>query len=286
MSKGLYPIQVKEGMRVIEQVLAGDEDQVVFYKASDEVLQEMGFETDKTIIQYDESIPSMVNSIRVNKRPGSENYKVEEGFQEIERYGVRLLLDYFQKKNMFLKPGDLVTFHEICASINIGDKFEKVLRAFLGILKRSGCISYENGSYLATSKVLYNGIEDVIKETYPELAAYSKLMKVCNTSFDDILSERVKYTEVMFPGGSKELVTGIYKGNTEVDYYNGIVSLWIEQYIASRISENPNCMIYLIEIGAGTGGTSLGVLKAIDKYRNNIHLVLVYKCGHKKSNNL
>ncbi|MEE0931283.1 MAG: SDR family NAD(P)-dependent oxidoreductase, partial [Acutalibacteraceae bacterium] len=49
MNKGLYPIYEKEGMRVIEQVLAGNENQVCFCKASDETLQEMGFETAKVM---------------------------------------------------------------------------------------------------------------------------------------------------------------------------------------------------------------------------------------------
>lgn len=273
IAKGLYPVHVKEGMQVIEKCLSSNEEHICMCKAANKVLNEMGFELENRICDYDEEIPSLADKINIVNKPNDENYRIEEGFREIDNYGSRLVLDYFQKHDIFVYPNGSITFEETVKKLSVIGKYYKLLRAFFSILIKSGHIEFKNNEYVSTDKVSHNNIDDVIEENYPELSAYSRLMKVCAASFTEILSGEVKETDVMFPGGSKDLVTGIYKGNVEVDYFNSFVSDWIEKYISMRISEDKNCKIRLAEIGAGTGGTSLGVFKAISKYEKNIQYI-------------
>lgn len=272
-ARGLYPIHVKEGIRVIEKCLSGGENHISMCKASDDVLEEMGFELDKKIISYCEDIPSLVNEIQIFNSPDEENYRIDEGFKAIDSYCIRLVLDYFQKNGIFTAPYETVTFEDTKKRLAVIDKYVKLLRAFLAILIRGGYVELINNEYRSTDKVTKNSTVDVIESSYPELSAYSRLTKVCAANFTEILSGKIKETDVMFPGGSKELVSGIYKGNVEADYYNSFVSDWIEEYISKRISMDNNCMIRLLEIGAGTGGTSLGVFKKISKFSRNIQYI-------------
>lgn len=272
MEKGLYPVQVKEGMGVIEKVLADNASQVAFFKASDETLEKLGVDTRNTVVKYKET----TRALSINRRtrqPDNEILRLRQGLQSVEMYGADRLLQYFQKKNILVQPSDCVDIYEVCQKLHVIEKYEKLVQAFFNILERSGYVQCFDKTYYATEKVRSLYINNSVIDNYPELVDYIKLLNVCVDRYDDILSGNVKYTDVMFPGGSKELVTGIYKGNAEIDYYNGFVADWIEAYITARIEQDCDSIIRILEIGAGTGGTSCSIFKAIDRYRNNIHYV-------------
>lgn len=67
-----------------------------------------------------------------------------------------------------------------------------------------------------------------------------------------------------------KLVEGIYKNNTMADYFNGILADVVEAYIYKRISEDTKAKVRIIEVGAGTGGTSAVVFGRIKSYASNL----------------
>jgi SAM-dependent methyltransferase len=67
--------------------------------------------------------------------------------------------------------------------------------------------------------------------------------------------ERVA-TEVMFPESSMRLVEGIYKQNPVADYFNEVMAETLVGYVAQRLKQEAGARLRLLEIGAGTGGTS------------------------------
>ncbi|MFB9326109.1 beta-ketoacyl synthase N-terminal-like domain-containing protein [Paenibacillus aurantiacus] len=110
----------------------------------------------------------------------------------------------------------------------------------------------------------------------PDLAAQARLAERTLRALPDILAGRVKATEVLFPGGTMELVEGIYKHNRTADYYNGVLGDMVEAYM-EEISEERRAPggsskpgIRILEIGAGTGGTSAEVLRRLRPYREHV----------------
>ncbi|MTI23367.1 class I SAM-dependent methyltransferase, partial [Fulvivirga kasyanovii] len=83
------------------------------------------------------------------------------------------------------------------------------------------------------------------------------------THYPDILTGKVTAVSVMFPDGSKTLVEGIYKGNPLVDHYNELVAGLVKDYASRRGHEKP---LHILEVGAGTGGTSKFVLEALSDF--------------------
>jgi polyketide synthase PksM len=67
-----------------------------------------------------------------------------------------------------------------------------------------------------------------------------------------------------------KLVEGIYKGNRTADYFNDVLSDTVVSYIRERISSNGNARIRIIEIGAGTGSTSINVFNKIKPYEDYV----------------
>ncbi|MEO3712424.1 amino acid adenylation domain-containing protein, partial [Roseateles flavus] len=85
-----------------------------------------------------------------------------------------------------------------------------------------------------------------------------KLAEVCLRALPDILAGRQLATEVMFPGSSMALVEGLYKGNRKADLFNEMVH---DAVLAiARSAPSP---LRVLEVGAGTGGTTAGLLRKI-----------------------
>ena len=89
------------------------------------------------------------------------------------------------------------------------------------------------------------------------------MVEACLRALPDILSGKQAPTDVMFPNSSMALVEGIYKNNVLADSFNGILADSIVAYLRARKDHKP---IRILEIGAGTGGTTYMVLKKLTEW--------------------
>ena len=67
-----------------------------------------------------------------------------------------------------------------------------------------------------------------------------------------------------------ELVEGIYRHNIVADTFNEILTDTVTTYIEERLTLDPAVQIRIIEIGAGTGGTSTMLFKKLKPYQSRI----------------
>ncbi|MEX3613485.1 MAG: SDR family NAD(P)-dependent oxidoreductase, partial [Burkholderia gladioli] len=104
----------------------------------------------------------------------------------------------------------------------------------------------------------------------PQQQAWAQLLEVCLRALPELLAGRRKATDVMFPNSSLRLVEGIYRGNPIADLYNHILFDAVEAYVQERLAREPGARLRLLEIGAGTGGTSAGLLQRLDRYAANL----------------
>ncbi len=104
----------------------------------------------------------------------------------------------------------------------------------------------------------------------PDMKAQALLADTVIQALPDILTGKIKATDVMFPDSSMELVEGIYKHNILADYYNDVLANEACIYVENVIKNNPEANIRLLEIGAGTGGTSSTLFKKLRPYQNHI----------------
>jgi thioesterase domain-containing protein/3-oxoacyl-(acyl-carrier-protein) synthase/acyl carrier protein/ubiquinone/menaquinone biosynthesis C-methylase UbiE len=105
---------------------------------------------------------------------------------------------------------------------------------------------------------------------YPEMMVQTNLVEATMRVLPDILTGQVSATDIMFPDSSMKLVEGIYKNNPTADFFNQVLADTLEAWILERISQDENAGIRIIEVGAGTGGTSAEVLEKIRPYSDHI----------------
>ena len=114
-----------------------------------------------------------------------------------------------------------------------------------------------DGNYIAADADLVN-VSDItsmradIEEAYPHLAGHLNLVYTCAQHYWDILTGKTLATDIIFPGGSNDLVEPMYKNNPLADIFNKQVGHVVLEYI----DKFPGKKLQILEIGAGTGGTS------------------------------
>ncbi|MFI6692965.1 SDR family NAD(P)-dependent oxidoreductase [Streptomyces sp. NPDC050433] len=104
----------------------------------------------------------------------------------------------------------------------------------------------------------------------PDKAAELRLADAALRALPDILSGRTLPTEVLFPRGSVELVEGVYRDNRLADVFNRAVSSAAADLVAQRLRREPAARTRILEIGAGTGGTSAALFAALRPHQDAI----------------
>lgn len=104
----------------------------------------------------------------------------------------------------------------------------------------------------------------------PDLNGAITLVEACLKGLPDVLSGRVRATDILFPGASMQRVEDIYCNNAVADYFNLILSEALVSAIESRLQSDPDARLRILEIGAGTGSTTAMVLPRLAPYRDNI----------------
>lgn len=98
--------------------------------------------------------------------------------------------------------------------------------------------------------------------------AQFELAETALRSLPDILAGRKKATDVLFPDGRQTLVEAVYKENQVAARFSQTVAETAGKIVAA--GDTSGRMFRILEIGAGTGGTSEPVFEALAPYRDRI----------------
>ncbi|UFJ41786.1 phosphopantetheine-binding protein [Brevibacillus humidisoli] len=156
--------------------------------------------------------------------------------------------------------------------------YDRWLEESLTVLARNGYLSYDGQSctVLDTTTVDMDQLWrewDQKKMAWlrdSSLKAHLVLVETTMRALPEILTGKVSATEIMFPHSSMKLVEGVYKNNPTSDYFNEVLANTVASYVRDRLKRDPSARIRIIEIGAGTGGTSAMVFQKLRSYRESI----------------
>ncbi|MEV5203142.1 SDR family NAD(P)-dependent oxidoreductase [Streptomyces sp. NPDC053720] len=104
----------------------------------------------------------------------------------------------------------------------------------------------------------------------PDKAAELALLDAALSALPDILTGRTRPTDILFPRGSVALVEGTYRNNRVADMYNRAMTDTAAAIVAERLRLDPAARLRILEIGAGTGGTSTGMFAALRPFQDHI----------------
>ncbi len=95
------------------------------------------------------------------------------------------------------------------------------------------------------------------------------LVNICAENYPEILSGGILPTAVMFPNSSMALVEGVYKQD---ESRSRMVAEAVGLYVSEALGDFAGGKkLKMLEVGAGTGGSSGHILDAVKDYEENIH---------------
>ncbi|MBY0088465.1 SDR family NAD(P)-dependent oxidoreductase [Brevibacillus brevis] len=158
------------------------------------------------------------------------------------------------------------------------DRYGKWLEESIAVLVQHKYLAYDGESLLANDTTPIH-LDSAWKKWEQEKTAWlndpnSKaqviLVEATMRVLPEILLGKIPATEIMFPNSSMELVEGIYKHNEVADYFNEVLANTIVTYVKQRLEQDASARIRILEIGAGTGGTSAIVLPRLKPFQKHI----------------
>ncbi|HEX8620323.1 MAG TPA: SDR family NAD(P)-dependent oxidoreductase, partial [Thermoanaerobaculia bacterium] len=154
--------------------------------------------------------------------------------------------------------------------------YERWLSATLRMLAGHGCLQETAGRWqpVTAAALPHENARNAGPAERNESSAQAQLAQVTLRNLADILRGRTRATDVMFPNSSLELVEGVYKNNDVADYFNGVMANVVARYVEARRSRQADgprpLALRFLELGAGTGGSSEGILRTLDRDRADV----------------
>lgn len=102
------------------------------------------------------------------------------------------------------------------------------------------------------------------------MKAMVTLVETALKALPEILTGKASATDILFPNSSMDLVEGVYKNNQVADYFNDVLADTLTAYLQERLKQEPEAKIRILEIGAGTGGTSAAVFQKLKAWQTHI----------------
>lgn len=285
-AKGVFPIKVAEGMAAIESMLKYDGVQILAMKADEPVMQAIGVDYTHRIQIYPQTTPSLLKEpLHLEGLPmleGADAGTLDEAFRQMRTFSPMLLLKEFQKEHIFTSKDEKRSKQALLAGMKVIPKYGRLFESMLNILSRAGYITALNedeyiGHDILASGSLTQNVQQLEQKKewicghHPIVASYMEFLWTCSPYLWEILRGERLATDIIFPNSSMKLVEKIYKDNQMSEYLNRIVTWGLRSYMEqAAVSFPEGHTIRMLEIGAGTGGTSSAVFKGIQAYRNKL----------------
>ncbi|SKB15922.1 hypothetical protein PL11201_80232 [Planktothrix sp. PCC 11201] len=274
---GVGSIEPQEGIAAIQTLLRSPLNQLALLKQLPSGSNTQHQDIEEWIVNYQNELPSCMDSLPTylaeQSLPAIDiKASTAEQAALMEEMLHKILLTTLQSLGLFEKRSEQGTF-----VLPIAKSYKRWLEESLQILQAKAYLEYDVQNYINKQPFIdqaYLWQEwDTFKTTWLQDSnqkALVNLIEPCLRALPEIITGKQQATDVIFADSSIALLEDVYKGNVVADFYNRILQNSVVAYIQLRLAQDPTAQIRILEIGAGTGGTSAGLLAQLRPFQNNI----------------
>ncbi len=275
-SEGIQAIEPAEGMEALDNLLSGHFRQLAFVKTRKP--QEMARVHAEAWMAHGVSIVSPCVAPLRERALQVEAPTLHPGIAELNGWMVRLLFAQFTDLGI-LQQGvaqDVATLRQEAGILDKYDLwFHEVMQAFAA----SEYIRLDNGTATLNRTYAIGDSETVWREWEArkqhfdqdaELRPLADIVDECFRKLQGILRGTTLITDILFPEGSTEKMEVVYKDNAVARYFNEALTEVATAYIEQRLQVDPQPRLRILEIGAGTGGTTSTLLPQLRPFQDAI----------------
>ncbi|MDB6039246.1 MAG: polyketide synthase [Verrucomicrobiales bacterium] len=198
----------------------------------------------------------------------------------LDRLGRGWLVQAFQGMGIFLGANERWEQSQVLEKLGIAPAHEKLFTRLLQLLARHGLLEVDGNVIRTTNSLAASdfcaaqrqlaALKNRFLQTVPQALPQVSLLEQCINQYPGFLQGRLNPMDVIFPGGSMELVEKVYTGNKVSDHFNSMLAETLAAAVSDRLANQPNDKINILEIGAGTGASSAALLARLGPYAGSI----------------
>lgn len=186
-----------------------------------------------------------------------------EMLPQLDMIGGRYVADALQKLGLSFKPDNVYEWEELIQKLKIIPKQRALFARLLEILVEDGFLQRSTSSW----KVLRAPDNKDLDAQWESLLGKFPMFKIeltmidrCTRGLADVLRGAADPLQLLFPGGSMSDAEKLYQDSPSAHVYNALVQEAVTTAIKGLPSKEN---IRILEIGAGTGGTTSYILSAL-----------------------
>jgi malonyl CoA-acyl carrier protein transacylase len=164
--------------------------------------------------------------------------------------------------------GEVVGEDELATKLGVIDSHRRLFGRLLGILAEEGIVKSSAKGWIVAEGVPPQPdpekMRSLLTARFTECDAELTLLGGCGGNLAGVLSGKTDPLQLLFPAGSSELVERLYQESPFARTLNALVEETIVQSLADLEPQRP---VKILEIGAGTGGTSSQILPRLSPER-------------------
>ena len=187
----------------------------------------------------------------------------------LSRLSGALVMQTLRDLGVFIRRGESQTLDTLLEATGILPAHRHLVSRWLRYLVADGSLRQDGDVYLAREARIRTPLAELWAEAEQrfldngEMLAY---VKNCAARLTAIVTGKESSLESLFPNGSFELAIGLYEQSTTMRYINALAAAGLEA-VARTIPSGRTLRI--LEIGAGTGGTSSSLLRVLPADRTD-----------------
>lgn len=217
--------------------------------------------------------------------------EIEGLYETYDNLCLAMASDYFKEFHLFVNLGEKIKYTEVIERTKVIKEYEPLLRLFLKFLNKFDFIKNRKDEIEVIKSIeSINSLNDCINKevnNFPEFKLLMELLINCNDSYKEVLGGRKSGKEILFPGGSYDLIRKVYDETPTYSKSNLYAKIYAK--ILKAIASKHRGKIRILEIGGGTGIVTWPVLEELKEYKveywfTDIGRTFIYEAKKKAEN--
>ena len=172
--------------------------------------------------------------------------------------------------------GSKISVDLLIKKAHILPRHRKLLQRWMENLHKNNILDQKNNAFVPRDLFVFaseemSSVESIRQQVQgQDISVFVDYVTLFGDNLPGLLTGEVDPLALLFPSGSFEMAKRMYHHSSIARYYNGIITKIVETIVKDSY-KNTNNSIKILEIGAGTGGTTSSVLPVCSPGRTMYH---------------